>query len=69
VPSAYVVASENCGRREIRIQVMRIHQQTTMVAKPTFMKIESEGVRSVPFCSLIMPMMTRTIATVIRKWY
>jgi len=69
VPSTYVVASTNCCRRDNNIQVMSIIQHTKTEAKPIFMNIESEGMRSVPLLSLIMPIMIMTIATVIRKWY
>jgi hypothetical protein len=69
VPSTYVVASTNCGRRDNNVQVMSIIQHTKTAAKPIFMNIESEGMRSVPLLSLIMPIMIMTIATVIRKWY
>lgn len=69
VPSAYVVASINCGRKDSSTQVISITQQTAMAAKPIFMKIESEGKRSVPLLSLTIPMMIRTIAVMIRAWY
>jgi hypothetical protein len=67
VPSIYVVASTNCCRRDNNTQVMSIIQQTKTAAKPIFMNIESEGKRSVPLLSLIMPMTITTIATVIRR--
>jgi hypothetical protein len=69
VPSAYVVVSAYGCDSDARAQATSTSQQIIITAKPTFMKIEFEGERSVPFSRRMIPTMIRAIPALIRKWY
>lgn len=65
----YVVASAYPCGSDASVQAMSMSQQIIITAKPTFMKIEFEGERFVPFSKRMTPTMIRAIPAVIRKWY